>query len=428
MADTTIRNDSCLPTPTTRIGKWRWRRIPPPPIVSAISSAGSFHGLLPTIFPVLLALSCLLPMNPDPQRPKSLLMPLSSLSLSSVRGPRLLSRSHLIIIIFNLMRGRRPRTLDNFFFFCLLVVVLFVFAAWLDLAWSLAGVTSCHLPVGSRPLLLLPLSLSSSLSLCVFSYYCYCCCCCCTPCNATLYAAVDAFRGFCVYAMLSLGIPNARGHRQSLCPPPPSLSFFLSLPLDWHMCIGICFVDFPQHAVPICLVGLSSLTLPLSLYMCLIACLPALPGVKVQTWRKVVSDQPKRTTFTFTFPSASPAPLPSPSPFLTPIYLYIQCRNVPGLPFYAWSHRWLASTWPPAHSPCIPLLPLLCFIPVAAAGASFFFESGQTKVNCLTLNYENDRRHDMRERKRERWGNWGNMSSLWLVNIVCPVNCKICQA
>lgn len=168
------------------------------------------------------------------------------------------------------------------------------------------------------------------------------------------------------------------------------------------MCIGICFVDFPQHAVPICLVGLSSLSLSLS--MCFIACLPALPGVKVQTWRKVVSNQPKRTTFTFTFPSASPAPstapLPSPSPFLTPIYLYIQCRNVPGLPFYAWSHRWLASTWTPTHSPCSPFF-YCCFIPVAAAGASFFFESGQTKVNCLTLNYENDRRHDMQEREGE---------------------------
>lgn len=31
----------------------------------------------------------------------------------------------------------------------------------------------------------------------------------CSMCNATLYAAVDAFRGFCVYAMLSLESLNA---------------------------------------------------------------------------------------------------------------------------------------------------------------------------------------------------------------------------
>lgn len=204
------------------------------------------------------------------------------------------------------------------FFFLLLLCSLFLRLAW---ASSLAGVTSCHLPVGSRPLSAPPSpTLPSILSLCVFSYNC---CCCCTPCNATLYAAVDAFRGFCVYAMLSLGIPNARGHRQSLCPLPTYPSFFFSPPpLDWHMCIGICFVDFPQHAVPICLVGLSSpsLSLSISLFVSLPAFLPALAGVKVQTWRKVVSDQAKRTTFTFTFPSASPAPSPFlHSPFLTPI-------------------------------------------------------------------------------------------------------------
>lgn len=82
----------------------------------------------------------------------------------------------------------------------------------------------------------------------------------------------------------------------------------------------------------------------------------------------------------------------------------------------------MASCPLPSHSPSSSALlyscsRCWCFL--------FFFESGQTKVNCLTLNYENDRRHDMRKREM---GNWGNMSSLWLVNIVCPVNCKICQA
>lgn len=217
------------------------------------------------------------------------------------------------------MRGRRPRTLDNFFFL-FVVVVLFVFAACLGLksGWSHFLPFTSWFP--SAFSLSLPLSLFLSLSV----FFSYNCCCCCTPCNATLYAAVDAFRGFCVYAMLSLGIPNARGHRQSLCPLPTYPSFFFSPPLDWHMCIGICFVDFPQHAVPICLVGLSSpslsLSLSLSLFVSLPAFLPALAGVKVQTWRKVVSDQAKRTTFTFTFPSASPAPSPFlHSPFLTPI-------------------------------------------------------------------------------------------------------------
>lgn len=215
------------------------------------------------------------------------------------------------------MADDRGHSTISFFILLLLLCSLFLRLA---LASSLAGVTSCHLPVGSRPLSASPSpTLPLSLSLCVFSYNC---CCCCTPCNATLYAAVDAFRGFCVYAMLSLGIPNARGHRQSLCPLPTYPSLFFSPPLDWHMCIGICFVDFPQHAVPICLVGLSSpsLSLSISLFVSLPAFLPALAGVKVQTWRKVVSDQAKRTTFTFTFPSASPAPSPFlHSPFLTPI-------------------------------------------------------------------------------------------------------------
>lgn len=175
-------------------------------------------------------------MNPDPQRPKSLLMPLSSLSLSSVRGPRLLSRSHYHHHLqFNAWQTTEDTRQFLFFLPSCCCALCFCGLAWLGLksGWShFLPFTSWFPSVSASP------TLPFSLSLCVFSYYCYCCCCCCTPCNATLYAAVDAFRGFCVYAMLSLGIPNARGHRQSLSPPVPLFLPFSPSRLAhvyWHL-------------------------------------------------------------------------------------------------------------------------------------------------------------------------------------------------
>lgn len=209
--------------------------------------AASFHGLLPTIFCRIIGVKLPVTYEPPdpPQRPKSLLMPLSlslSLSLSSVRGPRLLSRSHyhhhLQFNAWQTTEDTRQFLFFFFAFFLLLLCSLFLRLGLASLEVWLESLPAIYQLVPVRFPLSLPFFLFLSLSLCVFSYNC--CCCRCTPCNATLYAAVDAFRGFCVYAMLSLGIPNARGHRQSLCPLPPTLFLPFSLPsrlahVYWHL-------------------------------------------------------------------------------------------------------------------------------------------------------------------------------------------------
>lgn len=223
--------------------------------------------------------------------------------------------------------------------------------------------------------------------------------------------------------MLSLGIPNARGHRQSLCPLPTYPSFFFSPPLDWHMCIGICFVDFPQHAVPICLVGLSfpSLSLPLTLSLSLSHCLPScLPWLVLRFKHGARSFPTKRSgqhlhlhfhlhlqlhlrfsILHFSLPSSS-------------TYSDGTC---PGCLFMHdliadWHRHGLQppTSLAPRSSPALlySCIRYWCFLP------SIFFESSQTKVNCLTLNYENDRRHDMREKVRE------------LRQHVLPLACQYC--
>lgn len=222
---------------------------------------------------------------------------------------RWLLSGRIIIIIFNLMRGRRRGHSTIFAVGCLLfVVVVFVLFVFLLQRFVFAA-RSCPSHF------LLPFA-----SWCFYSAAAAASFFPCTLCNATLYAAVDAFRGFCVYAMLSPGIPNAKGHRQPLWASTIS-PLTRCHPVYWHMCIGICFVDFPQHAVPICLVGQSSYPPPIRSR----SRRAAQPGVKVQTWRKVVS----------TNRSGQHLHLHFHLPLYSFSSISISIRNVPGLPFYA---------------------------------------------------------------------------------------------
>jgi len=180
----------------------------------------------------------------------------------------------IIIIIFNLMRGRRrghstissSSSFSSSSCYCYYCCCYCCCALFLRLDYG-----SHFLPFASSfSTSFFPISFLDSIYI-YFFLLTVAVAVVCTPCNATLYAAVDAFRGFCVYAMLSLGIPNARGHRQSLH------SLFSPVSLSLCLSIGTCVLAFASLilpttcSMPICLVGFPfSPFFPFSALLCVV--------------------------------------------------------------------------------------------------------------------------------------------------------------
>jgi len=126
----------------------------------------------------------------------------------------------------------------------------------------------------------------------------------------------------------------------------------LSLSLHWHMCIGICFVDFTHNML---CAYLPSWSPTLSPYFS-----STLPGVKVQTWRKVVSTNRSGQHLHLHFHLHLHLRLLLSFLSTLPFTISIFIRNVLGLPFYAWSHRWLASGTELRHVLLMSSIPRLC--------------------------------------------------------------------
>jgi len=130
-----------------------------------------------------------------------------------------------------------------------------------------------------------------------------------------------------------------------------------SLSLSLSLSIGTCVLAFASLilpttcSVPICLVGLLFSHPSFS---------STLPGVKVQTWRKVVSTNRSGQHLHLHFHLHLHLRLLLSFLSTLPFTISIFIRNVLGLPFYAWSHRWLASGTELRHVLPMSSTPRLC--------------------------------------------------------------------
>lgn len=158
---------------------------------------------------------------------------------------------------------------------------------------------------------------------------------------------------------------------------PEDIANLFSLPhsLCLSLSIGTCVLPFASLILPTTCSSPICLVTPLFSHPSLSS---TLPSVKVQTWRKVVSTKRSGQHLHLHFHlhlhlhlplhplSFSPSPVPS-GTCLGCLFMHD-----------------LIGDW--HRGQCFDMFSIL---PLFLAT-----ETGQTKVNCLTLNYENDRRHN----------------------------------